>query len=475
MTTQAATEAVPSGLVASIDGADTHNRRLHSIWRLLLASGGARIVVLPVSAVCGLVVARLTTLAVGIDQFGVVMLVATLSQLLMFADLGAGAAVATGRARAPESPSATEQFQRTMLTAIRTTLCAAVVLGFVAVVIGLLGAWPLLLGMRDVRPGTGVDIAAVLTLSAFSVSIPFALGADILRGSGRLHEAVLLAGVSGPVSLALAGALYLVKAPTLAYALPVPVGALLGYVFAAVRARYIDRQIVGGLLRKVFQPKRFPGSAIAATAAPMFVVMVGLPVALQSDRIVLSHRVDPASLSDYAYVAQLYAPLWSVISVAGLALWPHFAAENLTPRAQRKSWLAGLAMLGVAGVIAASVFLALSPFAIQWTSAGTARPGWSLLLAFAALLVVQSVHLTSGIMLISPEQLRFQAICVVALVVTNLPLSWLLAGTLGPAGPVLASAITVAVCQLVPGVIVARRATSTPAAAPRPRPEQAHG
>lgn len=468
------THATPTELVAGADGTETHNRR-RSVGRLLLASGGARLVVLPVSAVCGLTVARLTTLAVGIDQFGVVMLVATLSQLLMFADLGAGAAVASGRARAHESSAATEQFQRTMLTAIRTAICSAVVLGFVAAVIGLLGAWPPLLGMHDLRFGTGVNIAAVLTLSAFSVSIPFALGADILRGSGRLHEAVLLAGVSGPASLAMTGALYLLQAPALAYALPIPVGGLLGYIFSALRARHTDRHIVHGLLRKVFQPRRFPGSAISATAAPMFVVMIGLPVALQSDRIVLSHRVDPASLSDYSYLAQLYTPLWSVISVAGLALWPHFAAENLTLGAQRKSWLTGLAILGAAGVIAATGFLALSPLATRWMSAGTARPGWSLLLAFAALLIVQSVHLTSGIMLISPEKLRFQAVCVVALVVTNLPLSWLLAGTLGPAGPVLASAITVAACQLVPGIIVARRATSAPAAVNELCPEPARG
>ena len=185
--------------------------------------------------------------------------------------------------------------------------------------------------------------------------------------------------------------------------------------------------------------------------------------------------VDPASLSAYSYVAQLYTPLWSVISVAGLALWPHFAANKLTPAALRKSWFTGLAILSAAGLIAAIAFLLLSPVAVQWMSAGTARPGWSLLLAFAALLIVQSTHLTTGIMLISPRQLRFQAACVVALVVTNLPLSWVLAGPLGPAGPVLASVITVAACQLLPGVVLAHRITSTRAAASQLRTETVNG
>lgn len=465
------TEAAPAELLHGTDGGETHPRS-QSIWRLLLASGGARLVVLPLSAVCGLIVARLTTLAVGIDQFGAVMLVAMLSQLLPFADLGAGAAVATGRARAHNSESGTEQFQRTVLTAIRTTLCAAGVLGLAATMIGLLGAWPALLGLRDSHFSSGVNAAAVLTLLAFSVSIPFALGADILRGSGRSHEAVLIAGVSGPASLAMTAALYVLNAPALTYALPIPVGVLLGYIFSAMRARHTDKSIMSGLLRKVFSPRRFPGLAIAATAVPMFAVMIGLPLALQSDRIVLSYRVDPASLSDYSYVAQLYTPLFSVITVAGVALWPHFAADDKAPGALRKSWLTVLSILGTAGLLGAMGFLLLSPLAIHWMSAGTAHPGWSLLLAFAALLVVQSLQMSTGILLISPRQLRFQAFCVLALVITNLPLSWLLAGTIGPAGPVWASVITVAACQTVPAMIAATRATSTPAAgqlSPEPR------
>jgi O-antigen/teichoic acid export membrane protein len=138
--------------------------------------------------------------------------------------------------------------------------------------------------------------------------------------------------------------------------------------------------------------------------------------------------------------------------------------------------LTGLAYLSTAGFILATAFLLLSRYVVHWTSAGSSDPEWSLLLAFAVLLVVQSVHITTGIMLLTPRQLRFQAACVVALVLTNLPLSWILAPQLGAAGPVIASAITVAACQLVPCVIVATRATSTgPANTPPLREEPTDG
>jgi O-antigen/teichoic acid export membrane protein len=444
------------------EGADCEppNRPL-SVGRLLLAAGSARIIVLAVNAVCNLVTARLITIAVGIDQFGVVMLVATLIQLLIFADFGAGAAVATARAQVNDTPSGAEQFRRTTLTAIRITLGSAGLLVLVAVLVGLLGAWPTLLGVHESQLDPSLNIATVVALAAFAAALPFRVGEAVLRGSGRLHEVVLIAGLSGPFALAMTAVLYALGAPPLTYAMPIPLGLLLMSICCGIRARHIDKRILGGVVGEVVQPGRYPGATIFATAAPYFVVMVGLPVALQSDRIILAHRVDPVVLSDYSYVAQVYTPLWSVVSIAGLALWPYFAASNQGRETMRKGWLTGLVYLGAAGCLIAAAFLLLTRYVVHWMSAGSSTPEWSLLLAFAALLVVQSVHLTTGIMLLTPRQLRFQAICVVALVITNLPLSWVLAGEMGAAGPVIASAIAVAVCQLVPGVIVAERATST--------------
>ncbi len=435
--------------------------RPRSVGRILLAAGSARLTALAVNGVSNLAIARLITVAVGIDLFGVVMLVATLCQLLSFADFGAGAAVATARARVNDAPSGAQQFRRTTLTAIRTTLCSAGLVVLVAVLLGLLGVWPTLLGVENSQLHKALNIAAVIALAAFAAAVPFRVGEAALRGSGRLHEAALIMALSGPVALAITAVLYVLSASPLAYALPIPLGFLLAAICCGIRACRVDKSILSGFMGEVTQPARYPGLAISATAAPYFVIMVGVPLALQSDRIILAHRVGPAILSDYSYVAQLYTPLWSVVALASAALWPHFAANNRGRGTIRKDWLTGLAYLGTTGFLIAAAFLLLSGYVVHWMSAGSSTPEWSLLLAFAVLLVVQSLHITSGIMLLKPRQLRFQAVCVVALVLTNLPLSWMLAPELGAAGPVIASAITVAACQLVPGVIVANRVTST--------------
>jgi O-antigen/teichoic acid export membrane protein len=126
----------------------------------------------------------------------------------------------------------------------------------------------------------------------------------------------------------------------------------------------------------------------------------------------------------------------------------------------RRTWQQGIVLLGSAGVALAALFVLLSRPIVGFMSGGTAAAGVPLVVSFAVLLVVQALHVGTGMLLISPSQLRFQALCVVALVLTNIPLSWVLAPALGASGPVVASAITVTGCQLLPGLVVAHRLTS---------------
>lgn len=431
---------------------------LKSIAGVLFAAGGARMLVLPITGLCNLAIARLVTNAVGVDQFGVVMLVATLCQLLMFADLGTGAAVASSRAQLDQSDDP-DVFRGTVLAAVRTTLLSGVAIGFGAALLGAVGAWPHILGIAHSNLASSLNISAIFALSAFAVALPFSVGEALLRGSGRLHEAIVLQGIAPPAALLLTVVFQHFGAPALAYSLVLPIGALIAAICCATRAWLLDRAAVRGLLGKLLQPRRFPGAPIAATAVPMFIVMVGLPIALNSDRVVIAHQLDEVSLANYSYASQLYLPLWSIASNAAVALWPRFAKQESDMTKVRRGWLAGVAMLSALGLAMAACFMLFARFLIGWMSGGQATPPSSLLVAFALLLFVQAAHVGTGIFLIAPAMLRFQAICVVALVLTNLPLSWVLAPHLGVAGPVYASAVTVLLCQLVPGVAMALRAT----------------
>jgi hypothetical protein len=126
----------------------------------------------------------------------------------------------------------------------------------------------------------------------------------------------------------------------------------------------------------------------------------------------------------------------------------------------QKPWSQAMRGFFVAGLVVAILFVLILPPIVSVISEGTVRVPLTVRVAFALLIVVQSVHLPSAMLLVSPAWLRFQSACVAAMLMLNLPLSWWLAGSLGAAGPVAASVVAIAAAQLVPGWLKARQAAS---------------
>jgi O-antigen/teichoic acid export membrane protein len=188
---------------------------------------------------------------------------------------------------------------------------------------------------------------------------------------------------------------------------------------------------------------------IRHTALPMMLITVGLPVALQTDRLVLSHVSTRTELSHYAIVAMLYVPAWSIISSAGMSLWPKFAGMGRRTDEERVlSYQRAFRVFAFAGGAGGVALVALGPIVTrQWAGSDGGR--WTLWCAFGILLWVQAAHLPGGMFLTQPSGLRFQAICVTTMCVVNVPVSVALAQPFGAVGPVLASAITILGFQLL--------------------------
>ena len=60
----------------------------------------------------------------------------------------------------------------------------------------------------------------------------------------------------------------------------------------------------------------------------MTVIMIALPVGIQTDRIILSHVTTSAELAQYNLASQMYTPIFALVSAAGFTLWPRFAASR---------------------------------------------------------------------------------------------------------------------------------------------------
>jgi O-antigen/teichoic acid export membrane protein len=222
---------------------------------------------------------------------------------------------------------------------------------------------------------------------------------------------------------------------------------------ALVAERSLNLRIlmsVGDIL--LFRP--LPGGQIRKTAAPMFVVMVGLPIALQSDRIILSNQTNLTEVANYSVVATLQGPLLALTAATGTALWPHFTRRRDTPGV-RSDFIQALVAFVVAGLFAALGLVIFGPLLTPVVSKDQASVGLFVFFAAAMVIAIQSAHTPAGMFLTDEEGLRFQAKTVTAMALANLLLSWVLADKYGAAGPYLGTAISIGVCQLGPTLWVA--------------------
>jgi hypothetical protein len=101
------------------------------------------------------------------------------------------------------------------------------------------------------------------------------------------------------------------------------------------------------------------------------------------------------------------------------------------------------------GALLAAALIIIGPFLTRFMSKGTINVPSSLFLAFGIVIILVSAWAPSAMTLTYPKGLRFMAGLTLAQVVTNIPLSIVLASKYGAVGPIVASGIVIAIALLV--------------------------
>lgn len=421
-----------------------------SIVRTLGLSASARVLTLPFTAVATIVTTYLLVRELGVGPYAYVVLVGALFQLIPFADLGMGAAVVSASAQRLESREFAACALATAGTAFRILTVSALVIISAVFLIGNAGAWPSLLGLPpDLADSSRWTIGVAIL--PFALSLPFGIGQRILIGEGRNHI-VGYVGIIGPIiATILTFTLLNFGVDPLVLGMATPTG-ILGvsvtcFVLGLKTAGWRFRDIL--CVRKGRQKPKLWSSAL-----PMMIISITVPIALQSDRLVLSHFSHTGELSEYSIGAQMYAPCFSIISMAAVALWPIFSRAGA---ASLPLWSKAFFSLAGGGAVLAVFFILLVGPVTGLITEGKLAVHKDLAVAFGALLVVMACHQASAVLLTSPSHLAFQAACSSAMLALNLSLSIVLAPFLGASGVVWASVIAVFVTQLLPCIYKAQR------------------
>lgn len=432
------------------------------LWWDAGKSAGTRLIVLVTSAILGIIITRMIILNYGDAAYAQYGLIVAMGTLLPFADLGIAAAVMNS-VGGSERPGTDDAVRRTLLSALRVSCVSGAVVVLLSVVITSLGWWVPILGSALI-PGQGVWAAAI-SLMLIGVAIPFGVGQRVLSALGKNHVAVGLLGLQSPLVL---GILAVVVATGLQVGGLLPIipyfVTLLIVIIATVIALAWLRPAFPHALRQLVEVRRHRGAPVMNQALPLMVQMIALPVAMQTDRIVLSHVSTVADLSEYNLASQIFGPVLSLIGAAGFTLWPVFAKARSRNEHQSPYPVA----LGF-GLLAALICLALallSPFLADIASDGQVELSTTILVSFGLLMTLQGLKYPLGIYLTDTRGLWFQAYMVIAMVPVNLALSILLAERVGAAGPVIGSVVGVALFQVVANALYIRIMHPAPAADP---------
>jgi O-antigen/teichoic acid export membrane protein len=192
------------------------------------------------------------------------------------------------------------------------------------------------------------------------------------------------------------------------------------------------------------------GSRLLAGSLWLFLVGVGLPVGLQTGRVLLAHLSTPEQLSEYALMAQIYGVCWSVLSTAGLAYWPIFVKRRGATEETVRMWWRITAIFAGLATFAALGMWAFGPWAATLLSGGRIGVSAWLALAFGVLLVGQALHLPANVLLTRPNEARWQALWTLLMAAISIGTGWVVAGRSGAVGVVFASALAIIVAQVIP-------------------------
>lgn len=419
-----------------------------SMWSKLGKTAGTKMVVLGLSGLSAIVTSRLILSHFGTEAYAQYGLLASLPSLLPFADLGIAAVVINSIAEA-KNPRSDEYVRRSLLTALRILLVSGSVIVAAAALVTVLGLWPLLLG-NGLLPDGGAW-AAFLCMAVFGLALPLSVGQRILVGLERTATQVKSQIVVAPLIL---------LAVLLSVGIAAPVGSFLAvfsYAAAAVNsviclviaARLLSPQLTSAL-KSVPHIKREPGIKAFHLAWPMLLQMVALPIAMQSDRLLLSHLTHGEELAQYNLASQLFGMILQVVAAAGIVLWPIYAKARSASRIE--SPLVPTIWFAAGGLFLGGTLAIATPFLVAFISDGRIVVDPWLVCGFAVFVALQAAKYPTGMYMTDSAGLRFQVIPILMLVPLNIAISWWLISLIGAAGPIIGSAISVAVCQLIPNL-----------------------
>lgn len=426
------------------DVAAPTGRKVHPV----LSGAIARLASFVPVAIATFATSHLVIAEFGIPAFNGYALALSLMFLIPLNDLGVGTAVAA--AFASHDPG-DEERDRVVLTASRVVAGSSVAVVVVSLAISAIGWWDDILG-----PASFAGRLFGVSMAVYALSFVPALGQSMLLGVHKNHVTVLVQTLFTPIMFV--GVLLLVVLDVDGrWLVVVPAVSLVAVnvLTSAVAARMAAFSWAT-MLRRLPSPARHPGTRIRGIAGPRLIISITVPLALASDRVILSQFSTGEAVASYSIAMQIFGPVLALIGAAAQPLWPIFVAAK-RGRADAPNLPKVVALFVLAAAALAAVLVVVAGPIGSAVSADEVDLGLLLPVAGGLVVVVTAVTFPMSAALTTPAELRFAAGLAVVALPVNLGTSAVLASHIGAPGPLLATAGVGLFVQALPAALYLRR------------------
>lgn len=386
-------------------------------------------------------------------EFGVWVVLSTVSAVLAFSDLGIANALVTDLATSAALGD-TRRIRGLISTA---TGLLGVVGGLIAVVAFILPTLVDINGLFGVssQDQIGTVPATIAYLVVLGASLPLGVALRVLIA---IHRSELTAKVTiaGAVAQLILGALVAFTD-----------GGLTAFAAVAAGSGTLSGAIAWMLAVRVFPASRPTPRALERQAAKRLVargsayltISVAGAIGFETDAFVIANRLGHTESATYVVPAKLFLLVPGVLALYFTPLWPSVArarahGDGAWLRANFRRAL--MVAFGVGTIASAGVALVVQPV-MSVLSPGTPKPSAELVAILTALAVVHSVSAPVASFLSGLGLVGIQAISAAGMAVTNLVASLLLVRSLGLTGPPLATVGCQSLITLVPLTVLLMR------------------
>lgn len=404
-----------------------------------------------VSIITSIITVSISLSYLGVERFGMWLLLISFKAMLVFADLGIGNGllnlVSTAYGRDDR-----DNVKIQISSALAILGLISCIISIVFIVIYPMVHWDAVFNVTTEQASKEAGPTIAIFMFCSILNIPISIVSRIFDGYQEAYINSLWSVIGNITSL-----LFLFLFINLNTGLPFIVLALVGAPLLA--------QIFNGLFlflhQKTWLKPKISFFSIKSTITILrlgslfFILQLATSIGYESDTLLITQFIGVEAVADYAIPKRLFSMATIILGFVLSPLWPAYS-EAISRKDSdwvKYIFFRSLRLSIFFGIVSAILLVSFSRLIIKMWVGEVIFPTWLLLIGLASWLILYSTLAPCAMLLNGASIVKFQVIIAIMMTTVNILCSILLVQKIGVPGPIFGTVISQIVCVLLPTII----------------------